>query len=104
MHKICKAIPICGFLSAAIGGTFLTSSFITFHPNIQAAVSRGMAILFGVWILLALLTLGLGFLAAASAEDSELKAGRALRKRGLWFSLPQIGLIVLFGVGALLSR
>ena len=101
MNPLSKAIWFFGASSLATGGTLLTSTVVTYHPSIQPTAHQFMAITFGLWAMLALITVGLSLSAVALAQEPELIAARSVRRRGLWLSLPQIVLFGLFLVAGL---
>jgi hypothetical protein len=99
------AVTLCGLISLAGCAILVTASFITFHPSIMHTVNLIMLVTFVAWALFTILTIGFSLAVVGLAEDSELPACRAIRRRGLWMSLPQILLFIFFLVaGLLLAR
>ena len=95
------AISLFGCLSLFAGVTFLLSSFITFHPRVLDVAKQFMAIAAGIWAVAVLTTLLLSVTAVALAPDDRLSEARALRRRGLWFSLPQVAIFMFLLIGGL---
>ena len=92
-------------LSAALAVTsglvgFVTS-FITFHPDVVAAAQRFMLGCFATWIIASATTLVVGLLAVPLAEPHELAEAKALRRRGLWLTVPHLCAVIFFIVAFL---
>ena len=102
MKKQIIATSLFGCISLLAGATSLLSSFVTYHPRVQESANRFMAITATIWLVSLLLTLVLSLTVVPLALDHELIAARSLRRRGLWYSLPQIAVILFLVVGGLL--
>lgn len=99
------AISIFGVVSLLAGGTTVLSSFVTFHPSILESAKWFMAITAIIWAVSLLITLFLSLTVVPFADDDEVMTARLLRRRGLWYSLPQIAVFLFFVVaGLLLAR
>jgi hypothetical protein len=96
------AISLFGGLSLFAGMTFLLTSFISFHPRVLDTAKQFMTVTFGIWAVAILATLVLSLTAVALAPDDRLSEARALRRRGLWFSLPQVAILIFLLIGGLL--
>lgn len=102
MKSLSIAISLFGGLSLLAGVTFLLGSSITFHPRVLNTAKQFMDIAAGIWAVSVLTTLLLGVTAVALAPDARLSEAMALRRRGLWFSLPQVAIIIFLLIGGLL--
>src|SRR6478735_5465237 len=102
MNKQNIATSLFGFISLLAGATSLLSSFVTYHPRVQESANRFMAITTTIWLVSLLITFVLSLTAVTMALDHELIAARSLRRRGLWYSLPQIAVLLFLVVGGLL--
>jgi hypothetical protein len=81
-------------LAATSGIVGFATSFITFHPDVVASAKRFMLGCFATWIIASAATLSIALLAVPLAEPHELAEATALRRRGLWLTVPHICAVI----------
>jgi hypothetical protein len=96
-----SVISIFGCASLGAAGVALVASFVTFHPRIEESARHFLIITHAVWIAALLITLAVSLVVVPRICRDDRATVRALRRRGLWFSLPQLVLAATWGVVAL---
>jgi hypothetical protein len=83
-------LSLSAALAATSGIVGFVTSFITFHPDGVAAARRFMLGCFATWIMASATTLVIALLAVPLAEAHERAEAKALRRRGLWLTVPHL--------------
>ncbi len=101
MRTIRFLINATGFGSWLTLLAYAVATSITFHPSVRHQVMVTIVSLLIVGLILSIVTLLLALRTVRWATPLQVSEARALRKRGLWLSLPQLVIVGVVLAGGL---